>query len=148
MASLVVYDAIRGKLDPNQGGVWTATSLSWPNEPFDTPQPGADGIQPHWVAVIMTGTLYGQESIGETVQADNRWDEEGILWLHVFSPVGAGERTQRQYCKQLADIFRGLTLLSGNLEFLDASISSGELGSEDGAWWRLSVDVAWRHWNA
>ena len=22
----------------------------------------------------MTGTLYGQESIGETVQADNRWD--------------------------------------------------------------------------
>lgn len=142
MASLEVYDAIRGKLE----AAWASTPIAWPNEDFARPEPGAD--QSHWVAVIMTGTLYGQESIGESVQADNRWDEEGILWLHVFSPVGAGERTQRQYCKQLADIFRGLTLLNGSLEFGDASIASGELGDDDGAWWRISVDVSWRRWDA
>lgn len=143
MASLAVYDAIRGALDG-----WTATPIAWPNEAFSTPVDPTSGNALPWVAVMMTGTLYGQQSIGAAVQADNRWDEEGILWLHVFAQVGSGERAQRDYCKQLADIFRGLTLLSGSLEFRDAAIASGELGDEVGNTWRISVSVEWRRWDA
>lgn len=142
MASLVVYDAIRDHLTSQ----WQLTPIRWPNEgSADPPDPSE---YPIWVSVIMTGTLYGQETIGAEIQADNRWDEEGILWLHVYAAAGSGEREQRQYCKQLADIFRGLTLLDGNLEFGDASIASGELGDENHAWWRISVDVQWRHMDA
>lgn len=147
MASLEVYDAIRSALDPNLGGAWTSTKLEWPNEPFTLPVDD-QGNQLPYVSVMMTGTLYGQESIGVPVQADNRWDEEGILWLHVYVAVGAGERTQRQYCKQLADIFRGLTLLSDSLEFRDASLGIGEMGNEQGSLWRTSVSIEWRRMDA
>jgi hypothetical protein len=141
MASLSVYDAIRSVLDPGVGGTWTATPISWPNE-TDPPFPPTDGSS--WVAVELTGTLYGQQSFGESRQADNRWDEEGILWMHVFVQRGNGEREQRDYCKQLADKFRGLTLLSDSLEFGDAAIGMGEPSDAQGAWWRISISIEWR----
>jgi hypothetical protein len=145
MASREVYDAIRGVLDPNEGGSWTATQIAWPNEGTEN-FPPADGSA--WIAVQMTGTSYAQESIGAAVQAQNRWDEEGILWLHTFVATGQGERDQRSYCKQLADLFRGLMLLDGNLEFLDASIGLGEQSDDTGAWWRISVSIEWRRFEA
>jgi hypothetical protein len=144
VASQEVYDAIRAKLTD----AWDATPIAWPNEEFTFPVRTDAVPTPHWIAVIMTGTLYGQQSIGESAQADNRWDEEGILWLHTYSPSGAGEAVQRGYCKQLADIFRGLTLLDGSLEFGDAAIESGEIGDDNGAWWRISVSIEWRRMDA
>lgn len=147
MASLAVYDAIRARLDPANGGAWTATTIMWPNEPFE--EPAADAGERHWVAVAMTGTYYGQESIGAVPQAQNLWDEAGILWLHVMAPKGAGERTQRDYCGQLANLFRGETLLADDsLEFLDAAVGMGEPGDDRGAWWRISVSIEWHRSDA
>jgi hypothetical protein len=73
---------------------WTTTPLRFENETFNP-----DGTA--FVAVEMTGTLYGQESIGASEQEDNRWDEEGVLWLHVMVPMGTGGLTVRTYAKQL-----------------------------------------------
>jgi hypothetical protein len=101
-----------------------------------------------FVAVEMTGTLYGQESIGASHQADNRWDEEGVLWLHVNVPMGTGGLTARTYAKQLADLFRGLLLLNDSLEFKDAFIGRGQPGHEDGAYFRVSVFINWRRMDA
>jgi hypothetical protein len=134
MASGVVYDAIKTYLKSN----WTTTPLRFENEKFD-----ATGQA--FVAVEMTGTLYGQESIGASVQANNRWDEEGQLWLHVLVPINTGGLTVRTYAKQLADLFRGLRLLSDDLEFMDAFIGRGQTGFEDGAYYRVSVYLNWRH---
>lgn len=144
MASDVVYDAIRGYLDPNKGGTWTETPIAWENEDFTKPEPPV-----RWVMVEISGTVYGQQSIGADEQRDNRWDEEGTLWLHVFEEVGKGSSAARRVAKALADKFRGARLLSDeSLEFGDAAIGSGERSDDDGNWWRVSVSIDWRRMEA
>jgi hypothetical protein len=133
MASGPVFDAVKSFLETN----WTATPLRFENEPFEL-----TGVA--FVDVEMTGTAYGQESIGASLQNDNRWDEEGVLWLHVLVPVNTGGSQVRTYAKQIADLFRGLTLISGGLEFRDAFIGRGQPGFEDGAYYRVSVYQKYR----
>lgn len=137
MASGEIYDAIKTYIGAN----WTTTRVRYENEAFEL-----DGIA--FVAVEMTGTFYGQESIGASHQQDNRWDEEGTVWLHVNVPINTGGSTVRTYAKQLADLFRGLLLLNNSLEFLDAFIGRGQPGQEDGAFYRVSVYVNWRRMDA
>lgn len=63
-------------------------------------------------------------------------------------PVGTGSLDARRCAKQLADLFRGVTLLSGSLEFRDAFIGQGELAVEVGNWFKLPVDIEWRRIDA
>jgi hypothetical protein len=148
MASHIVYDAIKAHLttaaiiavlaDPITTDV---PPFRWENEAFTIPAGS-------WVDVEMTGTLYGQESVGAPVQSDNRWDEEGVLWLHALVPRDTGGREARRLCKEMADIFRGLTLLSGSLEFRDAFIGRGMPGDEDGNWFKIILNIEWRRIDA
>lgn len=140
MASGTVYSAIEAYLLEN----WTTTPLVFENQTSmndGSPVPPASGP---WVEVEMTGTVYGQQSIGMSDQADNRWDEEGMLFLNVNVPSGTGSGTARTYAKSLADLFRGRTLLSGSLEFMDAFIGHGQASEREGNWWLLPVDIEWR----
>ena len=99
----------------------------------------------YFVEVGFTGKFYGQVSLGASRQADNRWDETGILFLSVFAPIGDGSRIARTHAKNLADLFRGLLLLGDNLEFTDASIGEGGKSDKyDGAYYMIPVDVDWR----
>ncbi|HEV7337021.1 MAG TPA: phage tail terminator-like protein [Bosea sp. (in: a-proteobacteria)] len=133
MASDVVYEAIRTYLS----AAWSETPIEWENEAFNQPSDG-------WVAVEIAGTSYAQQSIGADDPAENRWDEDGILWLHVIVPTGTGSVTARRWAKQLADLFRGARLLSDDLEFLDASIGAGDRGVDEGPHWMITVSVDWR----
>lgn len=150
MADDAVYDAIKTFLstpgnvavlaDPLTSAVPT---FRFENERFVKPNPPLP-----WISVALTGVLYGQESIGASDQADNRWDETGHLWLPVFVPTGTGVSRARQIAKQLANLFRGLTLLSGTLEFMDAFIGEGEPAEEEGNWFKLPVTIEWRRMDA
>jgi Bacteriophage related domain of unknown function len=146
VAADAVYDAIKTYLQTPSviaGLADSVTSVVPPfrfeNEAFEKPNPPAP-----WIAVALTGVLYGQESLGASVQADNRWDESGHLWLPVFVEAGTGASRARQLAKMLADIFRGLTLLAGSLEFRDAFIGEGGPSSEVGNWYELPVAIEWR----
>lgn len=146
MADDAVYDAIKAHLevpanvavlaDPATGIV---PSFRFENEPFEKPDPPAP-----WMAVALTGVLYGQQSIGASRQADNRWDETGHLWIPVFAPVNTGSSRARQLAKQIANIFRGLTLVDGTLEFRDAFIGEGSPAPEEGNYYELPVVIEWR----
>lgn len=138
-----VFEAIRAYLGDgiDTAGAWSDAPLRYPNEAFTPP----DGP---WVDFEIEGSLFGQQSIGEHVQADNRWDEEGRIWLHVMVPTGSGGARARGAAKRIAGLFRGKTLLSNQLEFLDASIGAGSPGDENGAWFMISVSIDWRHWDA
>lgn len=146
MADDAVYDAIKTYLS-TAGNVAVladpVTSVVPPirfeNESFPKPNPPAP-----WIGMALTGVLYGQESIGASDQADNRWDEAGHLWLPVFVPTGSGASRARQIAKQLSNLFRGLTLLDGRLEFMDAFIGEGEPAAEEGNWYILPLSVEWR----
>lgn len=134
MASDLVYDAIRDYLEAN----WTETPIQFENENFDIPESRA------WVIFEMTGTVYGQQSIGADNQADNRWDEEGVMWLHVMAQAGSGSSVTRRRCKALADLFRGKRLIYDTLEFMDADIGMGAQGDDEGSTYRISVSIDWR----
>jgi hypothetical protein len=106
---------------------WTATPLLFENKnnaEDGTVLPPADPAP--FVELSFTGRTYGQQSIGASLQKDNRWDETGMMFFDVLVPRGTGSRDARTYAKSLCDLFRGLTtLLNGNLEFQDASIGEG-----------------------
>lgn len=144
MAADAVYDAIKSYLQTaaNVSGLANATTgvvppFRFENENFEKPDT-------EWISVALTGVLYGQQSIGASLQADNRWDERGHLWLPVMVPVGSGGSRARQIAKLLADIFRGRTMLSGSLEFLDTFIGEGSPSAEEGNWFELPVAIEWR----
>lgn len=137
MASGEVYTAIKDYLTP----IWTETPIQWENEDF-TP------VMSGWVSIEITGTVYGQESLGADDPAKNRWDEDGILWAHFLVRQGDGSEVARSRAKNFVDLFRGTTLLDDRLEFQDASIGLGERGDTEGLMWRLSVSIEWRHMDA
>lgn len=137
MASGEVYTAINQYLTSN----WTTTRIRWENEPFEL-----NGSA--FVDVEMTGTSYAQQSIGASDQSGNRWDEEGVLWVHVVVPVNTGGATVRTYAKSIADLFRGLLLMNDSLEFRDAFIGRGQPGHEDGNYFRVTVYIEWRRMEA
>lgn len=140
MSSDAVYGAIKDYLTAN----WATTPIRWGNENFDPP---ADPPSP-WIAVTISGTTYGQQSIGAGTQAANRWDEDGLLWLYVLVPSGTGELTARALGRQLEDLFRGLTLLAGSLEFRDSHKGQGGPSSERGNWYEIPVALEWRRIDA
>ena len=133
MASAEVYSAIKAHLAAS----WATTPIAYENENFNKP----DGA---WIMLEVAGTLYVQQTIGAGYGQENRWDEEGILYLHVLVPTGTGSVNARTYAKSLANLFRGTTLLRDNLEFMDASIGMGDLADEEGNYWRITVSVDWR----
>lgn len=146
MASDVVYSAIRNYLEGVNAtpAAWATTPIQWEN---DKPVKMINdaGEQTPWIMVEMAGTLYAQESIGAGEQAQNRWDEEGQLFIHVFTPSGTGGLLARQYAKQIADLFRGAHLPPNeSIEFMDASIGEGSPGDDTGDWFRISVEIKWR----
>ena len=112
--------------------------MSWPNSSSK-----ANGDDP-FIAVDFHGTVYGQQSIGANKQSDNRWDREGIIWFFIFVPRNTDFSEASGAAKAIANIFRGLTLLSGSLEFRDATIGTGAAATEDGAWFNVPVSIEWR----
>lgn len=143
-----VFDAIQGYLgytDISNGswvsGEWdpALAVLLYENEGDGPPA----GEVSSWVQIVLDTHLYGQESIGAGTQAENRWDEDGTLWFHVFTPKGTGSREPRRLGKALANLFRG-TVLAGGLEFGDADMGAGDPGKENGNYYLLSVSIDWR----
>lgn len=118
---------------------WVLAPVVYPNDNFELPNPPSP-----FVVFEISGDLYSQQSIGAFPQSTNRWDEAGRIWLHVMTPRASGNSAPRGGAKQLAKLFRGLTLLGGQLEFLDAAIGEGAPGTDDGNWFRISVNVRWR----
>ncbi|PDT77183.1 phage tail terminator-like protein [Bradyrhizobium sp. C9] len=144
-----VFDAIRqylGYVDltTNQlvAGNWdfTVAPLVYENEGDSSP---SGEINP-WVLVVLNSQLYGQQSIGGGVdQGGNRWDEDGTLWFHVFTPRGTGSREARRIAKGLANMFRGMTMLNDRLEFKDADMGAGDPGAENANYYLMSVSIVW-----
>lgn len=145
-----VFDAIReylGYTDLETGnpvvGAWdfALAPLVYENESDDAP----GGELAPWVQVTLDTALYGQQSIGGGIESgQNRWDEDGTLWFHVFTPRNTGSVEARRIAKGLANMFRGMTLLGDRLEFLDADMGAGDPGAENANYYLMSVSIEWR----
>src|SRR5262249_17732192 len=132
-----VYDAIVAYVgNGTTPGAWdySVAPLYFENT-IQGPPPGA--VAP-WVPVMLDSQQYSQQSLGGGQGADGtRWDESGRIWFHVFTPRGTGSRDARRIAKGLANLFRGTTLLSGNLNFGDADMGAGDPGSQNANYYLL-----------
>lgn len=126
------YVAVRDFLRTN----YSATPLFFENEQTDAPSSA-------WCLMEGGSATYRQTSIGAGSQAANRFDDDGSFYLHVMVPVGTGVADAYGYAYTLADLFRGLTLMGGNLEFDDVIVGYGR-HEDDGNFYRVSVNVGWR----
>jgi Bacteriophage related domain of unknown function len=145
MASGEVYQAVRDFLVTN----WTTTPIAFENENQDT----AENVIPPktvvpWIEIEMTGTDYTEESLGAGNPRDNRWDEQGLLFINIYVQSGTGSVLGRTYAKQLVDLFRGLSLIDDALEFRDSVIGMGRPGLVSGNWYMIPVHVEWRRQNS
>lgn len=146
-----VFDAIRnylGYVDITTRslvpGAWdfTVAPLVYENEGDGPP---AGPLAP-WVLVVLDSHMYGLETIGADDGADNqnRADEDGLLWFHIFTPKGTGSREARRIAKGLSNLFRARRLLSDEgLEFMDSDMGAGEPGRERGNYYLMSVSIEW-----
>lgn len=141
MASGEVSGAIEAHLIAN----WAATPLLFENKTtFENGKPAPPSEPELFVEVSFTGRAYGQESIGVSPVQANRWDEDGLVFFDVLAPVGSGALSARERAKELVDLFRGITLLNGDLYFRDASIGQGDKSAKyDGNYFVIPVDLEW-----
>jgi hypothetical protein len=139
MSSDTVFSAIRTFVTTN----WVACPVQWENESFVPPDPNPDGTLDPWIAAEVYGDMFAQESIGAGAPDQDLWRETGFANFYVFVPVGSGSVTARQYARQLAELFKGTTLLSGLLKFQDMSIGGGSAASDDGKFWGLPLRISW-----
>ena len=127
-------------IDPNTSAEITPP-IRFENETFNKPNPPAP-----WIAVETFGILSGQESIGASVQADNRWDETGYFGIKVLVASGTGTDLARQIAHDIRlGIFRGLLLMNDELEFLEANESEGGTSEEEGNWFEIPITIKYRH---
>lgn len=131
MASYTAYRAIRDYLDAQ----WTTTRITWGNDNL-----GDENTQP-WVHADITGTSYEQQSIGAGSVTDNRWVEEGVLFMNVMVHSGQGTDLARSYADTLVNLFRGQDF--SQMEFLRFSVGLGEVATENGNWWALPISIEW-----
>lgn len=65
--------------------------------------------------------------------------DDGVIFGHVFVPVGTGDDQARQLARALGEIFRVDTF--GGLSTGAPSLGGGEQGDDDGLWYRVSVSI-------
>jgi hypothetical protein len=132
MSSPAPWNDFRTKLQA--ATLIAADRIAWPNEPFANPEP-----PDLWLTVECTGDVLEPVELGPRAV----WQEEGRAYVHILTPAGWGTDAARTLAKQIATVYRGLP--AADVQYLGASIGSGEAADVDGAWWRITVAIDWRY---
>ncbi|MBN9529679.1 MAG: hypothetical protein J0H82_25965 [Alphaproteobacteria bacterium] len=86
---------------------WTTTGVFvGGNDTFKPPVDGQGRQQPY-VRLMFPGAVSRQQGIGSPGR--NNWREDGAFQVIVAVPTATGEATAREWCDQIAAIFRGQT---------------------------------------
>jgi hypothetical protein len=114
--------------------VIAADRIAYPNVPFQNPEPPGT-----FIVLEHTGNVLEPIELGPTAV----WQEEGQGYVHILVPTGTGTDDARVLAKNVANVFRGLP--AADIQYLGASIGSGQAADPDGMWWRITVTIDWRY---
>lgn len=131
MSSPTAYDAFEQRLTDQ----WSTTDLVFENQFYDLPDTPAP-----FVYVEIFGSRYDQETMG--APEANYWIEEGVTYLHVMTPSGAGSRTAREYANDLLYLFREQPI--STLFMPEMSIGSGDPGRDFPNYYAITASIFWR----
>lgn len=139
MAAPDAHTAIRERLE----AAWTDCVLTYqngrvfrPDDPGnqDRYDPAAEDTWAH-VEILGAGsecTVIG--SVGKRAARD-----DGVIFGHVFVPVGTGDDEARRLARSMGEIFRVTRF--GGVETGAPDLGGGEKGDDDGLFWRVSVSI-------
>lgn len=131
MSSDVVFTAVRDLL----AAEWSGAPVIWPNEGLEV----SDSSAP-WIYAEVSGSSLGAIELGGGSAV---WVESGVIWLHLYCPVGTGTLELRAIAKQLSNLFRSAALPGITLG--RQSLGAGEPGDDDGLYWRQSMTVDYQY---
>lgn len=131
MSSDAAFTAVRDFL----AAEWSGAPIVWPNEGLEI----ADSSAP-WIYAEMSGSDMAAMEMGGASAA---WREAGVIWLHIYAPVGTGTLELRAIAKQLSNLFRSASLPGMTLG--RQSLGAGEPGDDDGLYWRQSMTVSYAY---
>jgi hypothetical protein len=142
--------AIRARL----AGAWTTTRITYQNEQPAAPWPpvtgsGTNAVLQPWVQLEIKDL---GSQIWEFGTATNRgWRYDGIIYVHVFVPVGTGDATAEQYAVQIGEIFRAAKFYDDGLgscvRTLSPEVGNGGPGDDDGNWFCVTASVDFTYWH-
>jgi hypothetical protein len=124
MASPIVFTAVRDLIE----GSFTDAPVIWPNEGSLS-----DGSAP-WVYIDVSGVLTRRIELGIAAS-----EETGIIWCHVFVPIGTGTLAAREIIRTLSRLF--MAARDSPLTYGDQATSQGDPGDDDGVYWRQTLTV-------
>jgi Bacteriophage related domain of unknown function len=124
MSSPEAFLAVRDLIEAE----FSLCPVVWPNEQTPT-----DSSMP-WVYIDVTGSLTRRIELGI-----GAYEEVGLIWCHVFVPVGTGSTEARTIVKALSRIF--LLARDSPVRFGDQSAAQGNPGDDDGMLWRQTMTV-------
>lgn len=125
MSSPEVFTAVKTLLEAQ----FADAPLVWPNEGV-TPDSSAP-----WVYVDASSFRLFRIELGVGAM-----EERGLVWCHIYVPVGTGTETARTLGKALSNIFRSYTRDSP-VSFGEQALGAGEPGDDDGMFWRQTLTV-------
>lgn len=134
----LALEAARERFSDN----WTTTAILYQNEDIQRPKDG-EGRPLPFVYLEIIGGNDEQMSIGSP--GENTFRRTGLIFAHVFVPVGSGDLRSAGWCHQIGNIFRGQTIDfiggGGSLSCWGADIGGAARDAENGLYWRRSVSV-------
>lgn len=143
--------AIRTRIEAN----WLATRITYQNEVPAEPWPPSTGAGDQlvllpWVNLEVLGT--GSEIYGQGTPGNQLWHYTGLIYVHVFTPVGSSDALASQYADQIGEIFRGAkfydTVQAGcYVRCWAPRQDGGGSADDDGAWFRVSMICDFEYWH-
>jgi len=139
--------AIRSRLEAN----WVTTRLSFQNEqpPAPWPPTNGDGELLPWAQLEIASL--GSQIWTFGTEGNRGWRYDGLIYVHVFTPVGDGEALANQHAVAIGEIFRAAKFYDDGqgsyIRSLSPQVDDGDSGSDDGNWFRVTMTVDFTYWH-
>jgi hypothetical protein len=138
--------AIRSRLEAG----WTTTRITYQNERPAEPWPPKTGnVLTPWVNLEINHL--GSQIWTFGTDGNRGWRYDGMVHVHVFTPINSGVELAQQYAVTIGELFRAAKFYDdGNGNFvrtLAPQVDGGDSGSDDGNWFRVTMTVDFTYWH-
>lgn len=139
--------AIRARLEAN----WTANRITFQNETPADPWPpvDGDGILLPWVNLEIE--CFNSEIFGQGRPGNHVYRYDGLIQVHVFTPIGTGPEVGKQIAVDIGEIFRRKKFYDDTpgccVRTEDPYPEGGNSSSDDGAWFGTTMTCAFVYWH-
>lgn len=139
--------AIRSRLEAG----WTTTRITYQNEQPAAPWPpvDVDGVLLPWVNLEIASL--GSQIWTFGTKGNRGWRYNGIIYVHVFTPVGGGDAQANDLAVAAGEIFRAAKFYDNGagsyVQSLSPQVDDGDSGSDDGNWFRVTTSVDFTYWH-